>query len=94
MIEVTGAAHEAIEKARKESQDPLRIEVTGGSSKDGFTYRLGFDDEAPQEKDIVQNFDGFKIVMDSRTHVFLNGMTLDYISGVNGRGFIFQKTKE
>jgi iron-sulfur cluster assembly protein len=65
----------------------LRIGIKGGGCS-GFTYALKLD-ENPVESDQVFDFDGVKVVVDSKSIVYLAGTELDYTDGLNGSGFIF-----
>ncbi|HPN37718.1 MAG TPA: iron-sulfur cluster assembly accessory protein, partial [Melioribacteraceae bacterium] len=54
----------------------------------GLTYKLGFDDEV-KETDSVILSNGVKIIVDGKSLFYLMGCELDYSSGLNGKGFIF-----
>ncbi len=92
MITVTDSAVEAIRAClRDENRDPdtavLRVAVRGGGCS-GLMYDLSFED-APRDDDTVVEKDGVRIVVDKRSRLFLAGLTLDYTSGLNGKGFVF-----
>lgn len=87
------------EKAGKEikrlmTEDPsakgaaLRIQVVGGGCS-GMSYKLSFEAAAPGESDKVEEIDGIKIYVDSKSGLYLNGMVLDFSDGLNGTGFVF-----
>lgn len=87
------------EKALKEvkriqANDPeasganLRVSVVGGGCS-GMSYKLGFDKTEPAANDKVHEFDGVKIVIDTKSALFLNGTELDFSDGLNGTGFVF-----
>ena len=42
------------------------------------------------DSDTVVEFDDFKVFLDRKSTIYLSGITLDYQSGLQGRGFIFQ----
>ena len=65
----------------------LRVAVKGGGCS-GLSYDLGFDNEK-RVGDVVVEKDGVKLVIDLRSQVYLAGTTLDYTSGLGGRGFFF-----
>lgn len=65
----------------------LRIGIKGGGCS-GFTYALNLADK-PAETDQVFDFDGVKVVVDSKSIVYLAGTELDYTDGLNGSGFVF-----
>ncbi len=92
-IEVTEKA--AKEIARLRESDPeggpnsaLRVIVIGGGCS-GMSYKLGFDKSQPAEKDKVFEIKGVKIVVDSKSYLFVSGMVLDFTDGLNGTGFVF-----
>lgn len=64
----------------------LRIGVKGGGCS-GFSYLLGFDEQ--KEKDTVSEFDGIRILMDKAHALYLLGMEIDWLEGLNNRGFVF-----
>ena len=64
----------------------LRIGVKGGGCS-GFSYVLGFD--LKKEKDEEYELDGFKIYMEKAHAIYLLGMEIDWIDGLNNRGFTF-----
>ncbi|MDP8245247.1 MAG: iron-sulfur cluster insertion protein ErpA [Candidatus Hinthialibacter antarcticus] len=65
----------------------LRVGVRGGGCS-GLSYSLNFDAES---KDNDRSFDcnGIKLVVDSKSFLYLSGTTLDYADGLNGSGFTF-----
>jgi len=64
----------------------LRIGVEGGGCS-GLNYILGFD----QKKDGDSEFliDGIKVFMNQAHGMYLAGMEIDFQSGLNARGFMF-----
>ena len=64
----------------------LRIGVKGGGCS-GFSYLLGFD--LQKEKDQVYELNGFKILMEKSHGLYLLGMEIDWVEGLNNRGFSF-----
>lgn len=64
----------------------LRIGVKGGGCS-GFTYVLGFDEK--KDKDQVYDIDGFKVYMEKSHAIYLLGMEIDWVNGLNNRGFVF-----
>jgi len=66
----------------------VRVGVKGGGCS-GFTYSLNFDvNEAAG--DVVIEIGGVRMFCDPKSLLYLNGTTLDYTSGLQGRGFQFQ----
>ncbi len=77
----------AIKEAQNIPDDHgLRIGVKGGGCS-GFSYILGFDLE--KEKDQVYELGGFKILMEKSHGLYLLGMEIDWVDGLNNRGFSF-----
>jgi iron-sulfur cluster assembly protein len=64
----------------------LRIGVKGGGCA-GFTYTMSFD--APQDGDSVYEVEGVKILVDLMSELYLKGTELDFGTGLNARGFIY-----
>ena len=89
-IMLTPSAVEAVRKAIQEEGeegDALRVSVTGGGCS-GFQYALGFEKDA-REDDLVLDFSGVKVFLDSISAGYLTGTVVDYVSGLNGTGFKF-----
>ncbi len=64
----------------------LRIGVKGGGCS-GFSYVLGFD--VQKEKDEIYEIDGFRVFMEKAHAIYLLGMQIDWVEGLNNRGFTF-----
>ena len=93
MIQITDRAQEAITAAmRDENVDPaqgfLRVGVQGGGCS-GLSYKLEFDSSL-QEGDEVFSAGEARVVVDPKSMLFLHGMTLDFTSGLSGKGFVFE----
>ncbi len=69
----------------------LRFGVKGGGCS-GMSYSLGFD-AASRDNDRVIEADGVKIFIDNKSIFYLMGVTLDYSSGLTGRGFTFTNSR-
>jgi iron-sulfur cluster assembly protein len=67
----------------------IRVAVRGGGCS-GLTYELTFDTE-PKAGDAVAEKDGVRLLIDPKSQVVLAGTTLDYSSGLNGKGFVLSK---
>ena len=65
----------------------LRVSVKGGGCS-GLSYDVKFDTEH-QEYDRVFEVGGVKIVCDSKSLVYLDGMTVDFSRDLVGGGFRF-----
>lgn len=64
----------------------LRVGVKGGGCS-GFSYVLGFDTKS--EKDDVFYIDGLEVYMEKAHAIYLLGMEIDWVEGLNNRGFTF-----
>lgn len=65
----------------------LRLGIQGGGCS-GLAYHISFDKE-PRERDRVYEFGDVKVFVDSKSHVYLRGLTLDYEESVIRQGFTF-----
>lgn len=93
-IKITENAIKEFKKAlletNSESEMLVRVSVQGGGCS-GFTYGLGFvsQDDVKEGDDVVEQFDGFKLVVDKKSILYLDGTTIDWIEDLNQRGFKF-----
>ncbi len=69
-------------------QQSLRVQVIGGGCS-GMSYKLGFDTQSPNSTDKVFERDGVKLIIDSKSFLYLTGTELDFSDGLNGKGFVF-----
>ena len=67
----------------------LRVAVKGGGCS-GFSYHMGLEEAAPKQYDMTLEQDGIKILVDAKSHLYLDGTTIDYKAGLMGGGFEFQ----
>jgi iron-sulfur cluster assembly protein len=92
MIQITDKAVSEIK--RIQIHDPtatgamLRVMVIGGGCS-GMSYKLGFDNQPIGPQDKVFEKEGVKIVVDSKSFLYLTGTQLDFTDGLNGTGFVF-----
>lgn len=91
-IQISDSAVEEIKRLMTENNLPetagVRVGVKGGGCS-GFSYSLNFDvDQA--DGDVVIEMKGVRLFCDPKSMLYLNGTTLDYTSGLQGRGFQFQ----
>ena len=89
-IQLTDNAVKQIKTILTEQKIPsdygLRIGVKGGGCS-GFSYILGFDE--PKEGDEKFEINGVKVFMQKSHAIYLLGMEIDFIEGLNNRGFSF-----
>ncbi|HNW00357.1 MAG TPA: iron-sulfur cluster assembly accessory protein [Chitinophagales bacterium] len=64
----------------------LRVGVKGGGCS-GLSYVLGFD--LQKEQDNVYEVNGIRILMEKSHGMYLAGMEIDFVEGLNNRGFSF-----
>jgi len=64
----------------------LRLYVEGGGCA-GFQYAFKFDEKHDDDNVLQQN--GFEIVIDPMSQIYLAGVQVDYTEGLNGAGFKF-----
>lgn len=76
-----------IHEAQNVSNDhAVRVGVKGGGCS-GFTYVLGFD-EIKANDDIFE-INGLKVAMEKAHAIYLVGIEIDWVEGLNNRGFSF-----
>src|ERR1700683_4318768 len=89
MIALTpGAVSEVKRLLAKENKPELALRIgvrAGGCS--GMSYMLGFD--AAHDDDVVQDFEGLKILVNPKSVSYIDGIQLDYMDGLQGKGFTF-----
>jgi len=83
----------AIEQVKKllardnRTEHGLRVSVTDGGCS-GHSYKLDFDKDQ-KAGDTVLDQNGLRVFVDSASAPFLQGMVIDYESGLYGGGFKF-----
>jgi iron-sulfur cluster assembly accessory protein len=89
-ISLTAKAVEMVKDAiQREGLDGfgIRIGVIGGGCS-GFQYSMDFEKE-PREDDTTLQQDGIKLYVDPMSAMYLQGVTVDYVVGLQGAGFKF-----
>ena len=66
----------------------LRVSVMPGGCS-GFKYSLNIEDQT-LEDDIVLELNGIRVIVDGFSAPYLHGVTIDYVSSMQGSGFSFQ----
>lgn len=90
MITITDRAATEVQRLlslEKKEGWGLRVGVKGGGCS-GLSYTLAFD-EAPKEGDSTLDINGIQVYVDSKSFLFVSGMTLDYSSDLLNGGFRF-----
>ena len=89
-IQLTPTALEEVRTLIADKEVPegygLRIGVKGGGCA-GFSYVLGFDKS--EDKDNTYVVEGVKVVIEKAHELYLAGTELDFLGGLENRGFIF-----
>jgi iron-sulfur cluster assembly accessory protein len=65
----------------------IRVGVIGGGCS-GFQYSMDFEKEQ-RDGDIAFEQDGVRIFLDPMSSMYLQGVTVDYVQGLQGAGFKF-----
>ena len=66
----------------------LRVAVQPGGCS-GFKYSLVIEDKSAED-DVVLEQDGFNVFVDPFSAQYLSGITIDYVSSMQGSGFTFK----
>lgn len=104
MIKLTGKASSVVKtliaEAKQKGEIPneidiaLRVMVQGGGCS-GFQYKLGFVDSTQlEDDDKLTEEDGVKVIIDSKSNLYMDGTTIDYQDGLGGKGFTFSNPGE
>jgi iron-sulfur cluster assembly accessory protein len=65
----------------------IRVGVMGGGCA-GFQYSMDFE-QAAKDGDATFEQDGVKVYVDPMSSMYLQGVTIDYVVGLQGAGFKF-----
>jgi iron-sulfur cluster assembly protein len=89
LLSITPTAAAKIRELMAEEPDGdtmvLRVAIQGGGCS-GFQYGLGFDTE-PAEGDIELTLEGVNVVVDPFSVPYLQGATVDFLTGLQESGF-------
>lgn len=90
MLSITERAQSKV-KEILEAQAPrpagLRIAVVGGGCS-GFSYSMSFEN-SPGMMDKTYDSDGFKLIVDQASLLYLEGVEVDFVDSLEGSGFKF-----
>jgi len=91
-LAITDRAGEQVKKFMEQEQVPaetagLRVAVLPGGCS-GFKYGLNIE-EKPFDDDIVLDSRGIRVFVDAFSAQYLSGVTIDYVSSMQGAGFTF-----
>ncbi len=92
MINVSDIAkNKVVELMKDDGLNPdihfVRVGVKSGGCS-GLSYELKFDKEK-QDTDKLFESNGVKIIVDTKSFLYIAGTTLEYSGGLNGTGFVF-----
>ncbi len=90
MINLTESAVTAVSRFIENSEQPnagLRVSVTGGGCS-GFQYGLALEAN-PNPDDAIAEFGAVKVIVDPASAPMLEGVTMDFVDGLEGSGFKF-----
>jgi iron-sulfur cluster assembly protein len=89
-VMITESALDQLLQIRQSENIPadycLRVGVKGGGCS-GFSYVLGFD--LPQDNDDRFTIGSIDVVMNKAHAIYLLGMQIDFVNGLDNRGFTF-----
>ncbi len=89
-VKLTPAAVKEVNRLMNEpgfdKNEYLRVGVKGGGCS-GMSYILGFDKK--EADDELYDIEGIPVLMKKTHGIYLFGMQIDFQSGLNARGFIF-----
>jgi iron-sulfur cluster assembly protein len=93
IVSVTPAASAEVKKFMDaEGVQPevggLRVSVQPGGCS-GFKYGLLIEDAAAED-DTILDVEGFKVFVDPFSAQYLTGVTIDYVTSMQGSGFTFK----
>lgn len=94
MITLSDTAIQAVQNRLRERTQGLGIRIgvkTTGCS--GLAYILEYVD-TPSDTDIVSEFEGFCVYIDSKSSVYLEGLHVDYVKRGLNQGFEFVNPQE
>ena len=89
---ITARAAEEVQKFITQEQVPsesagLRVSVLPGGCS-GFKYSLNIEERA-LEDDMVAEVNGVRVFVDGFSAQYLSGVTIDYVTSMQGSGFTF-----
>ena len=91
-VNLTGRAAEEVQKFIVQEQVPaesagLRVSVLPGGCS-GFKYSLNIEERALDD-DFVTEVNGVRLFVDGFSAQYLSGITIDYVTSMQGSGFTF-----
>lgn len=77
-----------VEDQKMEEGTLLRIGISAGGCS-GLSYALALDKAYDEAGDTKYEMHGVGVVVDKKSALYLDGVTLDFYDGVEKRGFVF-----
>jgi iron-sulfur cluster assembly protein len=77
-----------LEDQKAEEGTALRVGVAGGGCS-GLSYRLMLDKSFDESVDAKTEIHGVAVVVDKKSALFLDEVTVDFYDGIEKRGFVF-----
>jgi len=65
----------------------LRLGVVGGGCS-GLSYEMEFSEI--RSNDNILDFDGFEVLLDPKSAIYLKDVIVDFEDGLKGKGFVFR----
>lgn len=90
MLKLTDSAQKAVSRFIAGAETPvrgLRIQVTGGGCS-GMQYGMALE-EAAKGDDVVLEIGPVRVFVDPASAPLLDGVTVDFLDGMEGSGFKF-----
>lgn len=91
MIDLTDNAVSAVKTALTRAAGTaagLRIVVEAGGCA-GFKYMMGLESAARDGDEVIEK-DGVTVFIDERSQPLVAGMTIDFVTGLENSGFVFE----
>src|SRR4026207_530457 len=91
MIQINETAakkNRAVRAKRASTEGGLRVGVKGGGCS-GLSYTFGWEREPRLGDEVFEGPDGAKVFLARKSHLFLDGTTLDYDTALLTQGFVF-----
>ncbi len=90
LVTLTAKAIEMVKAAIEQEglkDHGIRVGVVGGGCS-GFQYSMDFEN-SQRDGDVVLEQDGLRLFVDPMSSMYLVGVTVDYVQGLQGAGFKF-----
>ena len=71
----------------------LRVGVKGGGCA-GLTYVTDFTEESPRPRDVIYDYDGLRVLVDTRSLPYIEGSTLTYEQTLMYQGLKWKNPQE